>query len=290
MTAIRELAPAKINLTLEVKGRRSDGLHEVASLVAFASGGDVLTFDAGASPDITVSGAFADQLIGTNILSRAVALIAGRAPGLRLGSVHLEKKLPVAAGIGGGSADAGALLRAVRDANSDASVNVDWYGIARDLGADVPVCFEARPMWMTGAGETLSEIAGGLPRLDAVLVNPMADVPADKTAQVYRALAAGLLPAGYEVPPAPRFSDRAALLDFMRSRGNQLARAAETVVPEIGVVLGALGRLPGVEYAALSGGGPTCFAIFADRETAEAARQHIAAEHPKWWVEATQLG
>jgi 4-diphosphocytidyl-2-C-methyl-D-erythritol kinase len=290
MTAIREFAPAKVNLTLEIEGRRADGFHELTSLVTFASVGDAVTIDPDSTPLLTVTGPFADRLEGANILAHAVTLLGGHAPALRVGAIHLEKNLPVAAGLGGGSADAGAFLRAVRRANREASVGVDWLGIAQALGADVPACLAARPLWMTGVGEALTEVPGGLPPLAALLVNPMVDVPADKTARVYRVLAAEPLPAGHRVCTAPRICDRTDLLAFMQARGNQLARAAEAVVPEIGAVLTALGRQPAIEHAAVSGGGPTCFGVFPDRVAVDAARRELAAEHPNWWVEAVQLG
>jgi len=290
MTSIREFAPAKINLTLDIAGRREDGFHELSSLVAFADVGDVVTLDPAGAPAVAVSGPFAARLTDGNILERALALLEDQAPQLALGSVHLEKVLPVAAGVGGGSADAGALLRAVRRANGSATEGVDWHGLARALGADVPVCLEGRPRWMTGTGETLAEIAGGLPPLQAVLVNPLAEVPVDKTARVFRALGAKLLAEGYAAPSAPRFVGREALLELMRVRGNALARAAEAIVAEVGTVLAALRALPGLEYAAVSGAGPTCFGIFADREAAEAARRQLSAAHSEWWAVAVTLG
>lgn len=290
MTSIRELAPAKINLTLEVAGRRDDGFHQLESLVAFADVGDVVTLDTNAVPGVEVTGPMAAGLAGPNILSRCLSLIRERAPQLALGSVRLEKHLPVAAGLGGGSADAGALLRAVRRANGASSDGVDWHGLARALGADVPACLEARPLWVTGDGDVLGEVAGGLPPLRAVLVNPMAEVPADKTARVFRALGAGAVRADYAAPAAPRFPDRDALLAFMRARGNDLAGAAESVVPGIGAVLDALGSLRGMDYAAVSGAGPTCFGVFPDGASADAARQIMASRHPAWWVAAVALG
>lgn len=287
---MRTFAPAKVNLTLKVAGRRDDGFHEIASLVAFASVGDSVVLEPGVPLDVNVSGPFAGSLAGPNILARTLALIEQRAPQLTLGSVHLEKMLPVAAGIGGGSADAGALLRAVRHANGAASEAVDWHGIANELGADVPVCFAARSLWMTGTGELLSDIDGGLPPLDAVLVNPLADVPPDKTSRVFRALAARPLDAAYATPSPPRFADRTEVLAFMRARGNDLACAAERVLPETGAVLAALGALASCEYVAVSGAGPTCFGIFADAEAARLARETIASRHPDWWAVAVTLG
>lgn len=289
MAVLREQARAKINLTLDVAGRRSDGFHEIASLVAFASVGDVVRLDPSKPSDVTVSGPFAAALAGENILARALGLLGALAPQLALGAVHLDKQLPVASGIGGGSADAAALLRAVRQASGAAGAAIDWAAFARQLGADVAVCLESRALWMTGVGDRLADLPEPLPPLHAVLVNPQADVPADKTVQVYRALAAGPLDPGYVPPAPPRLEDAAALLAFMRACGNGLTRAALAVVPEAGAVLAVLSAQPDVAYAALSGGGPTCFAVFPDAASAEAARGRIAAARPDWWVVAVTL-
>lgn len=290
MTSFRELAPAKVNLTLEVVGRRPDGFHELRSLVAFADVGDTLTLDVEQAPAVTVSGPFAGALVGTNILDRALSLIQATAPRLRVGAVRLGKHLPVAAGLGGGSADAGALLRAARRANEDAAADVDWTALAAALGADVPVCLAGRACWMTGAGHGLSEIAGGVPTLDAVIVNPMAAVPADKTAQVYRALGAAALANDTPVSAPPVFADREALVAFIGARGNHLAAAAAALVPEVGAVLGALASTPGVEHVAVSGAGPTAFGIYPDKAAADAARDRLVTGQPGWWIVATKLG
>jgi 4-diphosphocytidyl-2-C-methyl-D-erythritol kinase len=289
MTLIREFAPAKINLTLEIAGRRNDGMHLVESLVAFADAGDVVTLDTSEPAGLDATGPMAAGLAGPNILLRALELIAKRAPQLALGAVHLDKHLPVAAGIGGGSADAGALLRAVCRANGPASDGVDWHGLARALGADVPVCLDGRARWMTGIGDVLVDVLGGLPRLAAVLVNPRAAVPADKTARVFQALGAGPVRAGYAPPAPPRFPGREALVAFMRARGNALAGAAEAVVAETALVRTALEALPDIEHAAVSGAGPTCFGVFPNRDAAEVARGKLAAAHPSWWVVAVTL-
>lgn len=291
MTALRELAPAKINLTLEILGRRVDGFHELRSLVAFADVGDTLSLDPGHQTSVTVSGSFARGVVGDNILDRALGLLKQGAPHLALGAVHLEKTLPVASGIGGGSADAGALLRLVRRANGNAAEEVDWHGIAQELGADVPVCFEARTLWMTGTGHSLADIDGGVPALHAVIANPMAAVPPDKTAQVFRALSAVPLEEGAAFAPAPpTFDNREALVAFARAHGNHLAPAAQAIVPEIGAVLRALFALPEVEHVAVSGAGPTAFGIFPNAAAADAARRQLAAAHPSWWTVAAKLG
>jgi len=290
MTTIRELAPAKINLTLEIAGRRGDGFHELASLVAFASVGDMVTLNTTALAEVAVSGPFSSRIEGANTLDRTLELLSRAAPDLKLGAVHLDKILPVAAGIGGGSADAAALLRAVRTANGRAGAKVDWHALARRLGADVPVCLEGQSLWMTGTGEELADVRDGVTPLDALLVNPMARVPRDKTARVFSALGAEALPADYAPPPAPSFGSRAALIAFMRERDNQLASAALSVVPEIGSVLAALQQLDGIEHAAVSGAGPTCFGVFTDGDAAEAAWRALSAARPKWWIETATLG
>ena len=288
MTPIRQFAPAKINLTLEVCGKRPDGYHEIESLVTFADVGAVVALDIGGPAGISVSGPFASALTGENILERALTLMRDEASELVLGAVHLDKHIPVAAGIGGGSADAGALLRAVRAVNS--SESFDWYGLAFALGADVPVCLRCRPAWMTGVGHDLSDLSGRVPSLSAVLVNPMAVVPGDKTARVFRALGAPLLAASHCVGAEPAFQNRSALIDYMRERGNDLTDAATSVVPEMARVLAVLAAVPDVEYAAVSGAGPTCFGIFPDQERAQAAQRAIAAEQPHWWAVAVTLG
>lgn len=292
MPSIREFAPAKINLTLEVIGRLSNGYHQLDSLVAFADVGDVVTLDPGEPVSVTVGGPMANGLSGHhNILETVFSALREEQPGFMLGAVHLEKHLPIAAGIGGGSADAAALLRAVRRGNATRpGLSADWQMLAASLGADVPVCLEGRPSWITGVHQGVGEIEGGVPPLAAVLVNPMAGVPRDKTAQVFRALGAPRTQVSIADTKAPSFADREALLGFMRARGNQLAAAAQTVVPEIARVMAVLGATPGVEHAAVSGAGPTCFGIFPDRAAAEAARERIAAREPAWWAVAVTLG
>jgi len=290
MIPITESAPAKVNLTLKVAGRRPDGRHELLSLITFASLGDRVTLVPGREAAISVDGPFAAALMGDNILERTLARLSAEAPHLRLGAVHLDKQLPVAAGLGGGSADAAALLRAVRRANGASAAGVDWSALAASLGADVPVCLEARALWVAGAGETLTEIGCGVPRLDVVLVNPLAAVPVDKTARVFAARGARPLDPSYARPQPPRVSNRDALLALMRAEGNDLAHAAAAVVPETDSVLAALRAIGQAEHVAVSGAGPTCFAVFPEASAAVAVRAKIAADHPEWWVAAASLG
>lgn len=292
MAVIAERAPAKINLTLLVRGRRADGYHELLSLVAFADVADVVTLDTESPTGVTVSGPYAAGITGTNLLETALALIEKQAPDLAVGAVHLEKRLPVAAGIGGGSADAAALLRAVARANPEVEQGFDWLGLATRLGADVAVCLRGRAAWMSGAGETVVALAGGLPTVYAVLANPLARVPADKTAQVFRRLGAPLLAegGGHSGLVGPQIDSRAGLLAVIAASGNDLEPPARAVVPEIADVMTALKSLSGVETVGLSGAGPTCFAICPDRERAEDAAGALRKAEPGWWVEATKLG
>ena len=280
---ITELARAKVNLTLEILGRRPDGLHELASLVAFADVGDVVALDTGAPPSVTVTGPFAPTIAGENLIAVTMRRLATAEPLLRLGAVRLDKQLPVAAGIGGGSADAAAVLRAVRRANPQLAAAVDWQTIAVGLGADVPVCLANRTAWMTGIGEQVTALPGW-PTLGAVLVNPLLPAPADKTAQVFRRLAAPVLSAGRCCEP-PSSGERA--IDFLGGRGNELEAAAMAVMPITAAVKAALLGIPGCRHAAISGSGPTCFGIF-DYPIEAAAR--LAVEEPSWWLRPVTLG
>ncbi|MDX2288316.1 MAG: 4-(cytidine 5'-diphospho)-2-C-methyl-D-erythritol kinase [Hyphomicrobiaceae bacterium] len=286
---ITERARAKVNLTLRVLGRRPDGYHEVESLVAFADAADEVAFEPGLPPVVTVSGPYADDIVGLNIAAATLAELANVEPRLTLGSVHIIKNLPVAAGIGGGSANAAAVLRAVRQANPARARQTDWEAVARKLGADVPVCLLDRAVIMRGLGERLEPIS--LPALPAVLVNAMAQVPADKTARVFKALAAAPLsdsPAQHG-PTVPAFRQAADVTAFMRQAGNDLAAASETIVPQLADVLHALGTETRALATTMSGAGPTCVALFSTDAEASAAAAALAIAHPGWWVVPTTL-
>lgn len=300
MPTLTELAPAKVNLTLRVLGRRPDGYHEIASLVAFADIGDALTLETGTpetgTPEpgrattVHVSGPFAPSLAGENLVAVAVARAREADPGIEAGAITLEKRLPVAAGIGGGSADAGAVLRLLRRANPGRAGAVDWPAMAAKLGADVPVCLDSRAAFMTGIGERLHPLPA-LPPLPAVLVNPRVAVPVDKTAQVFRRLAAPPLPADATAAAAPApFAGADELLAYIARNGNDLERPALALMPVIAEIMSALEGSDGCLVARLSGGGPTCFGIYPTRADAEAAAAALASRHPTWWVAATTLG
>jgi 4-diphosphocytidyl-2-C-methyl-D-erythritol kinase len=283
---VRELARAKLNLTLGVRGRRGDGYHELESLVTFAGVHDVVTLAPGGDEAVTVSGPFAAAIVGENLLARTLALLREADRGLRLGSVHLEKRLPVAAGLGGGSADAAALLRALRRANPDRVGGVPWLEIAAGLGADVPVCLGGRPALMWGKGESIAELPA-FPAVNAVVVNP--GVPL-ATARVFAALGHGPAPVAAAMPVVPELPDLPALLAYVQARGNDLERAAIGLCPEIAGVKALLATQADCRMAAMSGSGPTCFGIFSGEGSAQRAATAIAAARPGWWVACTTLG
>lgn len=287
--AITERARAKVNLTLKVLGRRSDGFHELESLVAFAGIGDGITLDVMAPVGVSVCGPFGPSIAGENLVRVALDRLRLIGPQLQLGHVTLDKQLPIAAGIGGGSADAAAVLRAVRRANPDFANRIEWLELAANLGADVPVCFHSGPAMMRGTGDRLEPIET-MPPLSIVLVNPKVPVPPDKTARVFRALAAQAIdPVLRKQTARPTFATRSELLAFMMATGNDLTAPAMQIVPEIRGVMEALSRTRGAEHVTLSGGGPTCFAVFADEAGAQDAASTLSATHPAWWVMATSL-
>ena len=286
---ITERARAKINLTLEVLARRADGYHELASLMAFADDAfDIVTLDIRKPVGVSLSGPFASAIAGDNIAERTITLLVEAQPKLRLGAITIEKHLPVAAGIGGGSADAAAVLRAVQRANPDHAESVRWNSIGYALGADVPVCLADRACWVTGIGEKLVPFTQ-VPVLSAVLVNPMADVPPNKTAQVFKQLKlAPSANANEAPPPAPGpFADTGSLLEFMTGSGNHLERPATVAIPEITNVLRIIRQAPGCRFAGLSGAGPTCFGIFS---APAVAIEKLQKEHPGYWIKATSIG
>jgi 4-diphosphocytidyl-2-C-methyl-D-erythritol kinase len=288
--AFQEIARAKLNLALKVLGRRADGYHEIESLVAFAEIGDRVELTTGQDCRVATTGRFARDIYGPNLLDRALSLLRELDPKLRLGGVLLEKNLPVAAGLGGGSADAAALLRAVRRANPERADAIPWQAIAARLGADVPVCLVGTPALISGIGDKVEPLgpAYRLPPMAVVLVNPRLPLP---TTEVYGALSAGPAPADSHpfAPPGP-FADLASLVDVMRRRGNDLERPATALLPAIANIKAALTAQPDCCIAAMSGSGPTCFGIFVDEDSAARAARGLARQNSRWWVVPTEIG
>lgn len=279
-----ETAPAKINLTLRVVGRREDGYHELESLVAFAGVADRLGLAPDGKPELEISGPYAAACgrVDDNLVLRAAHALGQRIAGLKTGRFRLEKNLPVAAGIGGGSADAGAALRLLARANDLAPDDARLASAALATGADVPVCLDPRARVMRGIGDLLSEPVT-IPRLDAVLVNP--GVPLS-TREVFARFAGG----GGKGPLADVPAPLEALISFLGAHGNDLTEAAIACSGAVSDLLTTLGALPGSRLARMSGSGPTCFALFDSAGEASAAARLLAAGNSDWWVCATTIG
>lgn len=286
MSPIRESAHAKINLTLRVLGRRPDGFHALESLVAFAETHDVVELAPGEGLSLHVEGPFTEALGADNLVMLAAEAAEAVDPDLRLGQFRLTKQLPVAAGLGGGSADAAAALRLIARANPDALTEPALAEIATRLGSDVAVCLASRPALIVGRGEIVRPVAG-FPSCAVVLANPRVPL---STASVYAALDAPLASQGEGSAPPDFRGDFEALVDYALARGNDLEAASSRLAPVVSDVLAALSSLQGVRLVRLSGSGPTCFALFATEDQARAAASVLAEKHPDWWVAASPLG
>jgi 4-diphosphocytidyl-2-C-methyl-D-erythritol kinase len=285
-----ELAPAKVNLTLRVLGRRADGYHDIESLVAFASVGDRLSFVRGGELALALHGPTAAKTgePADNLVLKAARALAALIPGCALGRFRLDKSLPVAAGLGGGSADAAAALRLLARANRLARDDPRLYAAARATGADVPVCVDPRPRLMRGIGEVLSPPLD-LPRLPAVLVNPGVAVVTREVFARLR-LVARMRPPSFDLAALSLMRTRAQWLDVLRAQTNDLEDAAIALAPAIAEVLAALRALPRCRLARMSGSGATCFGLFVSTRDAAAAAKVLRAGHPQWWVRASTLG
>lgn len=286
-------ARAKVNLTLRVLSRRADGYHELESLVAFAGVGDALSLEPGPELALTIGGPRGDGLPaddGNLILRAARALaseITDEARPLRSGCFHLVKRLPVASGIGGGSADAAGALRLLARLNGLTPDDPALLRAAASVGADVPVCLDSRARIMAGIGERLGPPLT-LPPLFALLVNP--GVPVE-TAAVFRELGlrAGEVRPGAGEGAAARLETTAGLIASLADSGNDLEAPARRVAPVLDSVLAHLRALPGCRLVRMSGSGATCFALFDDCRASAMAGRALARAQPSWWVKATVL-
>jgi 4-diphosphocytidyl-2-C-methyl-D-erythritol kinase len=269
-SSVRVFAPAKINLFLHVGDRRADGYHPLESLAVFVDAGDTLTLERSDELSLTIGGPFGDCLSADNdnLVLRAARAMKATA------RMVLTKKLPVASGIGGGSADAAAALRGLNDLYD--LKRTDLADIAATLGSDVPACVESKAAWMQGRGEVL--MPATVPPLSIVLVNPRVGVA---TAEVFQALKnrSGL---GMKLELAGD------LLPFLNRATNDLQAPARAIQPVIGEVLDALAAVPDVVLARMSGSGATCFGLFKDEVSAANAAQRLSAANPRWWVQAAK--
>lgn len=277
-------APAKINLYLHVTGREPDGYHRLDSLVAFAGIGDTLDFRPADDLSLEVIGPTASDLpAGQDNLVLTAARLLTEWVGIRAGAAMvLTKRLPVAAGIGGGSADAAATLAGLIRLWRLDLPDEDLEAIALRLGADVPVCLAGHPTAMSGIGDILAP-APALPPAWLVLANPRTPL---STPAVFQARQGDFSAAAPLTAPV---ADARALAAELASRRNDLTPAAITLQPVIGQVLDALAAQPDCLLARMSGSGATCFGLFADEPSARAAAAALTARQPGWWIAAAPL-
>jgi 4-diphosphocytidyl-2-C-methyl-D-erythritol kinase len=293
MPALVAEGRAKVNLTLRVVGRRVDGYHDLESVVAFADCADRLTLTPGSELELKMSGPLAGACGETsdNLVLKAARLLGQRVPDLKVGSFTLDKLLPVAAGIGGGSADAAAALRLLAQLNDLALDDERLLGVALLTGADVPVCLASRPCDMTGVGETLLPLT--LPIMPCVMVNPRVPVA---TKDVFNALGlrnGELLVGATDILRGTAWPEAGASVEdwveVLAASSNDLEAPATRIQPVIGEVISALSATNGAWLARMSGSGATCFAIYENTADAGRAAEKIRLDHPGWWVHAGTL-
>ena len=275
---IKEAASAKINLFLHVGERRADGFHPLQSLAVFTGIGDLLTMEPDFGVSLTIQGPFAKGLEGEG---DNLVLRAARALDTKGAKLTLTKNLPVASGIGGGSADAAAALRGLNqlwELNRDETALCE---LAAGLGSDIPACVLSASCFMEGRGEVLRAVET-MPRVPMLLVNPGVAVP---TKDVFAALDER---SGVEMAlPRGHFADTADLLRFLETTRNDLEEPARRIQPVIGEVLKAIAALPGALMTRMSGSGATCFGIFADDACCRRAAEKLKQRQPGWWVAPT---
>ncbi len=282
--AIVVSAPAKINLYLHVTGQRRDGYHLLDSLVAFAGIQDRLVIGPDDGLRLLIEGRFSGAVpsgAGNIVLGAAVRLAEAAGVEARA-RIDLVKRLPVSAGLGGGSADAAAALRGLSALWGISPAEDDLLALALELGADVPVCLRAKAAYVGGIGGDL-EAAPPLPEAWLALVNPGRPLA---TATVFGSLGGPFAgPARFSGAPA----DAAGLAAHLQSRDNGLTEAARALEPGIGEALSAIERCPGVLLARMTGSGATCFGLFGEQDAAVEAAANIAAAHPGWWARPAAL-
>jgi len=290
---LSEKGRAKVNLSLRVVGRRVDGYHDLESVVAFADCADHLTLVPGSELSLETTGPLAQACGETsdNLVLKAAMLLAARVPDLKVGAFTLDKVLPVAAGIGGGSADAAAALRLLAKLNDVALDDPRLLEVALETGADVPVCLASQACDMTGVGEQLLPLS--LPKIPCVLVNPCVPVA---TKDVFAALGlrnGELLVGATDVLRGPDWPEPGASLEdwveVLAASSNDLEEPAMRIQPAIGEVIAALSSTNGAWLIRMSGSGATCFSIYENTADAGRAAERIRSGHPGWWVHSGVL-
>jgi 4-diphosphocytidyl-2-C-methyl-D-erythritol kinase len=271
---------------LRVLGRRADGFHELQSLVAFADCGDSLSFTPGGALALDLAGPFAEGLgSDANLVMKAARAAMEIAPTIQPGRFALDKRLPVASGLGGGSSDAAAALRLLAEANPGCLSDPVLGDIADALGSDIRVCLHGGSAWMEGRGERVTP-AHPLPEIHAVLANPGVAV---STAAVFGALERDRGAAAEPCAAPGAFRDAAALAEWLGANPNDLEPPAKALAPAIASCIAALAAQPRGLIARMSGSGATCFALFGAAEDALAAAARLRASHSGWWIEAARL-
>lgn len=285
-STLTERARAKINLTLRIVGRRADGYHLLESFVAFADDlFDDLAFAPQEALSLTVDGPMADDAgsVDDNLVLKAARELAARCDKLALGAFHLTKRIPVAAGLGGGSADAAAALRLLARANRIALDDGRLQSAARAVGADVLVCLESRARMMRGVGDELDPPTT-IALLPALLVNPRVACP---TPNVFRAFAKRQQMSAIDLRNVLKIA--APDLNWFSAHANDLEASAIEIAPVISDILPALRALPGCRLARMSGSGATCFGLFDNDEELRRAEHALRRSRPDWWIAATSI-
>ena len=285
--SICEAARAKVNLTLHMKGKRRDGYHELESLVVFADVSDELVFTPASEDRLSLEGPFAGLVNGENLVLKAKRAFASWLGVTVSGDFLLKKNIPVAAGLGGGSSDAAATIRALLKAYDRAEDTKTFIRQSAAIGADVPVCLQDSAAWMCGLGERVTPVSGLTP-LPALLVNPGIKL---STAAVFKTLNAKPLQAEEaEAPPSfPGWRNPREAAVWLNEGRNDLEAPAIALEPAVKKVLDALRRLDDCMLSRLSGSGPTCFGIFLSQDAAAEAASEMRRSYPNWWVQATTL-
>lgn len=286
---LTERAPAKVNLTLHVIGRRADGWHTLESFVALSRGGDTLSLTEGEPLALSIDGPAATACgnLDDNLVLRAARHFVERFPGARLGSFQLVKRLPVAAGLGGGSSDAAAALRLLARANALSIGDAGVFDAARTTGADVPVCLTGRARMMRGVGDELGPLVA-LPPLIGLLVNPGEPVATREVFSLMKIAPGSATGFGGHPKLYPNMPPEA-LIAALRKGRNDMESAACLLAPVIGDLLSVLGAARGCRLARMSGSGATCFALFQDCRSAARAKKAILRAHPSWWAKTCVL-
>ncbi|TDT75544.1 4-diphosphocytidyl-2-C-methyl-D-erythritol kinase [Litoreibacter halocynthiae] len=280
---LEQFAPAKVNLTLHVTGQSANGYHLLDSLVMFASAGDHLTFEPADELSLSVDGpeSGAVPTDGNSVLSAAHLIDPQKSA-----HIHLTKVLPVASGIGGGTADAAAAYRGLLKlwGLPDAVPNAETFAHIAKLGADVPICLFSQTARMSGIGEKI-EFMPELPALDAVLINPRVEV---STPAVFKSISSKNNASMGTIPS--NFIDQVEFITWLQHQRNDMQDAAVSIAPVIEHVLAALSATQNCQLARMSGSGATCFGVFPSAETARNAALQISRDYPHWWVKSCTLG